>query len=317
MSINILHIDDEEDVSTYLDDICAEKEEDIFIWHFETFDEGVTALKENPFSFNGIILDAKCLLNKEDGVFDEQNVIKTINEIEQVFRSQSIRLPYCILSGYKERLQRYIETNNLDAFDKNDQEEDALEYIIRSQSNVLRFGFSNKFPSIIEMSEAGLLLNHNVSTILGIYQAEQLKSTNSALIKAQISQVRPILERVLINLSEIGEYEGDSLVPKEYVAQSNQRITIQNLQGCFMYLNGKQITVRDNQNQERNIRRSKIMPDFISRQSSNIYSISSEIANHTNEETGTMHTLSMTFYSLIDILYWYKTFITNYRAQNT
>lgn len=315
MSINILHIDDEQEVGTHLDEICNAKGSDIFIrWH-ETFDEGIAALKDNPYSFNGIILDAKYLLNKDDGVFDEQNVIKTINEIEQIFRSQDIRLPYCILSGYKERLQRYIEIHGLEAYDKNAQEEDAIDYIISSQTNVLRFKFTDEFPSIIEMGNSGLLLSHNISTILQIYQAKQLRSTNPALIKAQISQARPILERILIKLSELGNYDGESLIPEEYVVQKNGRTQVKNLPGCFMYLNGQEITIEDDQNRSHSIQRSKVMPEYISRQSSNIYSISSVIANHTNEETGTMNTLSMIFYSLIDILYWYKSFVTNFQSQ--
>lgn len=310
MSINILHIDDEQEVSTHLDEICGAKDSDVFIRWFETFDEGLEALKIDPHTFNGIILDAKCLLNKEDGVFDEQNVIKTITEIENIFRSEDIRLPYCILSGFKERLQRYIEIHSLRAFDKNAQEEDAIDYIVQSQTQVTRFKFTNEFPEIIEMARNGPLLNHNVSTIIQLYQAEKLRSKNGAVIKAQISQIRPILERILISMSNLGEHDGAELVPEDYTQKNEGRTTsVHNLLGCFMYLNGKQIIIRKGSDDEREINRSKIMPDYISRQASNIYSISSDIANHANVVTGTMNTLSMSFYSLMDILYWYKDFM--------
>ena len=310
MSINIIHIDDEQDVATYLDELCQKNDQDVFIHWFETFDDGIEALKEKPFFYNGLILDAKCLLNKDDGVFDEQNVIKTINEVETIFRTERVRLPYCILSGYKERLQRYIETHGLEAFDKNAEEDDAIDYIIRSQSSVLRFKFTSSFPAIIEMAQNGMLLNHNISTIIQLYQAEQLLVSNGAIIKAQISQVRPILERMLIHLSNLGEYDGENLIPEEYTSRVGGSIAVQNLPGCFMYLSGKEITVKDDQNRSTSKHRNKVMPDYISRQASNIYAISSEIANHTNNETGTKHTLSMVFYSLMDILHWYKGFVS-------
>tara|TARA_R110000868_G_scaffold411560_1_gene705297 strand:+ start:4752 stop:5696 length:945 start_codon:yes stop_codon:yes gene_type:complete len=314
MSINILHIDDEQDVSIHLDEICGDKQGDVFIRWFETFDDGIDALKKDPHAFNGIILDAKCLLNKEDGVFDEHNVIKTITDIENVFRSESIRLPYCILSGFKERLQRFIDIHSLEAYDKNAQEEAAIDYIIRSQSQVTRFKFTNEFPEIIDMGTDGFLLNHNVSTIIQLFQSERLRSTNGALIKAQISQVRPILERILINMSIFGQYDGFDLVPEDYVERKASKTTgVHNLLGCFLYLNGKEITIKDTDVGDMTLQRTKVMPDFISRQASNIYSISSDIANHANTETGTMNTLSMTFYSLIDILYWYRNFMINNR----
>lgn len=110
-------------------------------------------------------------------------------------------------------------------------------------------------------------------------------------------------------------HDGDSLIPDEYVDQKNGRTQVKNLPGCIMYLNGQEITVKDDQNNPIPIQRSEVTPGFISRQCSNIYSISSDIANHSNAETGTMNTLSMTLYSLIDILYWYKSFVTEYNAQ--
>src|SRR5690625_3104601 len=306
MSINILHIDDEQEVSIYLDEICATKDSDVFIRWFETFDEGLEALRDDPYKFNGIILDAKCLLNTDDGVLDEQNVIKTVSEIENIFRLEGIRLPYCVLSGFKESLQRYFESNNLRAFDKNDQEEEAIDYIIQSQTKVTRFKFTNEFPKIIDMGSNGLLSKNNESTIFQLYQAERQRFTNTSIIKEQIAQIRPILERILINLSNLEVYDGAELVPANYIYRKpNGKISVHNLQACFMYLNGKSVTIGE----KGDIERSKVMPDFISRQASNIYVISSDLGNHNSEDTGTRDTLSMSFYSLMDILNWYNEFM--------
>src|SRR5690625_5220999 len=303
MSINILHIDDEQEVSIYLDEICATKDQDVFIRWFETFDQGLEALRDDTYKFNGIILDAKCLLNTDDGVLDEQNVIKTVSEIENIFHLENIRLPYCVLSGFKESLQRYFEINNLRAFDKGEQEEDAIEYIIQSQKKVTRFKFSNEFPKIIDMGSNGLLLENDLSTIFQLYQAERQRFTNTFFVKSQIAQIRPILERILINLSNYGEYDGADLVPENYIYRKpDGKISVHNLQACFMYLNGKKVTIGE----KGDIKRSKVMPDFISRQASNIYVISSDLGNHNSADTGTRDTLSMSFYSLMDILNWYN-----------
>ena len=314
MSINILHIDDEEDVSTYLDDICAEKEEDIFIWHFETFDEGLSALREKPFFYNGIILDAKCMLNKDDGVLDEKNVMKAIFEIESIFRSFQSWLPYTILSGFKNKLDREIDLFDIPAFDKNEEEEDAIDFIIKEQVKVVRHNLDKKFPGIIELNDEGLLLSHDISTIIMLFSSVRLSTDNKGIIKAQIAQMRPILERVIIHLEKLGEIGGERIIPVGAVNRIRGNDKTKYLTECFKYLAGIEISSFEG---DTRIKREAIMPSYISWQCTCIYNVASEIANHANQTTGSKHTLEALFYSLIDILYWYKEFITNYKKEHT
>lgn len=315
MSINIIHIDDEQDVATYLDELCQEIDQDVFIHWFETFDDGIEALKEKPFFYNGLILDAKCLVNEADGVLDEKNVIKAIFEIERVFRSFQNWLPYCILSGFKEKLEREIDLFDIRAFDKNSDELSAIDYILKQQLKVNRHNIDKMYPGIIDMAEEGLLLPHNISTIIQLYSAIKLNTEDSSIIKGQLSQMRPILERMVIKLNDFGRFDDARMIPENAVYHINGDDKARYLTECFKYMSG--IEIRSIVDGNETISRSKIMPSYISWQCTSLYQVASEIANHSNIHTGSKYTLEAMFNSLIDILYWYKEFITEYKNNHT
>lgn len=310
MSINVLHIDDKQEVATYLDEISQAHEEDLIIHWYDTFDKGVAALKEKPFFFNGIILDAKCFLNEEEGVLDEKNVLKAIFEIEGIFKSYNYWLPYCILSGFKDKLDREIQIFNLTAFDKNSDEEAAINFLVKEQVKVNRHNLDKKYPGIIELSEDGFLLSHDISTILMLYSSVKLSTDNRGIIKAQVAQTRPILERIILKLEELGEIDGERVIPDGAVGRMNGNEKTKYLTECFKYLAG--IPINSFIDTNIRIERNALMPSYISWQCTSIYNVASDIANHANQNTGSKYTLEGLFNSLIDVLYWYKNFMETY-----
>lgn len=310
--IRILHIDDKRDVAAALNGLLEDHYVNAFIKWFDNFDDGITSLRESPTLYNGIILDAKCFLNREDDTLDEQYVTKAINDIETIFKDNGFWVPYCVLSGFKEKLSGYLKANGVKAFDKDEQELEALEYIISNQKKVYRHLFIQEFPGLLQFLNDGGLGKHSANTLLQLYGVIKKRQTDPSIIKGQIAQIRPILEKVLNRLYDLGIYDGGTMIPEEYVSSSGSRTQVNNIIGALIYLEGG--AAKGN---ESIYQRNTILPAYLSSQGKSIYNVTSEIGSHISKDSGSIHTLSAMFYSLIDILMWYKEFITNYKKEYT
>ena len=310
--IRILHIDDKRDVSAALNGLLEDQYDNAFLKWFGNFEDGIISLSNSPTMYNGIILDAKCFLSSNDDTLDEQYVVKAINDIETIFKENGLWMPYCVLSGFKEKLSGYLKANGVKAFDKDDQELDALEYIISNQKRVYRHLFIEEFPGLLQYLNDGELGNYSANTLLQLYGVVKKRQTDPSIIKANLAQVRPVLEKILSRLYELGIYEADPLIPEEYVSSSGSRIQVNNIIGALIYLEGEIAKGRI-----KDYQRNAVLPAYLSSQGKSIYNVTSEIGNHTSKDSGSIYTLSAMFYSLIDILMWYKEFITNYKKEHT
>ena len=305
--IRILHIDDKQEIAVALDEALQEMEEVAVIEWYNNFERGVSELRNSPSSYNGIILDAKCFLNDQDGSLDEQFVIRAINDVEKIFKENNIWMPYCVLSGFKEKIDGYLKSNSVKAFDKDGQEEEALDYIISNQKKVYRHLFIEEFPGLLQFlnGENGEEKDqHTASNLLQLYGVIKKRQTSSSIIKAQIAQVRPLLEKILIKLNGFGEYDGSPLIPDEYVSTSGSRTQINNVIGALIYLEGQTAKGRNDSYQ-----RSSVLPAYLSSQAKSIYNVTSDVGSHSSEDSASIFTLIAMFYSLIDLLFWYKNFI--------
>ena len=310
--IKILHIDDKREVSASLNGLLEENYDNAFLKWFDNFEDGITALKKSPTSYNGIILDAKCFLNRDDDTLDEQYVIKAINEIEQIFKENGIWMPYCVLSGFKDKLEGYLKANGVVAFDKDEQELEALNYIISNQKKVYQHLFNEEFPGLLQFLNIGELEKYSANNILQLFGAVKRKQKSPSIIKPQMALVRTILDNVLKKLYELGQYDGGSLIPGEYVSATGSRTQVNNVIGALIYLEGGEA-----KGENSNYKRSAVLPAYLSSQGKSIYNVTSNVGSHGSKEYGSIYTLSAMFYSLIDILMWYKEFITNYKKEHT
>lgn len=310
--IKILHIDDKRDISAGLNGLLEDHYDNAFLKWFDNFEDGIASLRNDPSMYNGIILDAKCFLNSNDGTLDEQYVVKAINDIETIFTENDLWMPYCVLSGFKEKLSGYFKTNNIIAFDKDDQELEALDYIISNQKKVDRHRFIEEFPGLLQFLNNGELEKYSSNNILQLYGAVKGKQKSPSIIKPQIALVRTILDNILKKLYLLGHYDGELLIPKEYVSSTGSRLQVNNVIGALIYLEGGEAKGYNS-----HYERSAVLPAYLSSQGKSIYNVTSDVGSHGNKDYGSIYTLSAIFYSLIDVLMWYKEFITNYKKEHT
>jgi hypothetical protein len=165
---------------------------------------------------------------------------------------------------------------------------------------------------LLQFLNDGGLGKHSANTLLQLYGVVKKRQTDPSIIKGQIAQIRPVLEKVLSRLYDLGVYDGDPLIPEEYVSSSGSRTQVNNIIGALIYLEGETANGKNF-----NYQRNAVLPSFLSSQGKSIYNVTSEIGNHTSKDTGSIYTLSAMFYSLVDILMWYKEFITNYKKEHT
>jgi len=310
--IRILHIDDEREVSAGLNGLLVDQYDNAFLKWFENFEDGIESLSNSPTMYNGIILDAKCFLSRDDDTLDEQYVIKAINDIETIFKNNGLWMPYCVLSGFKDKLDGYLKANGVKAFDKDKQDLEALEYIISNQIKVYRHLFIEEFPGLLQFLNDGQLEKYSANNVLQLYGVVKRKQKSPSIIKPQKALLRTILDNVLKKLYELGHYDGDSLIPEEYVSITGSRTQVNNVIGALIFLEGGEA-----KGENSFYKRSAVLPAYLSSQGKSIYNVTSDIGSHGSKDYGSIYTLSAMFYSLIDILMWYKEFITNYKKEHT
>lgn len=194
---NVIWIDDECEQDQYFVPNAVEK--GIKIVGYKSAEEGIEALKATFKKWDGIILDANCLVHTTDRSPSMKALRYSIKKIEELFQSKRNEIPVFILSGY-------------DKFKKNDGARDLVDgyEIFDKQSE-----FDGIYNRIIEKVENSnrieTFVRRNYAEILNVNQDWETELTNILVVYEKddynnfsiLTEIRGVLEKMRLPLSKI------------------------------------------------------------------------------------------------------------------
>lgn len=196
--------------------------------HVTTWDKALKLLDEDPYAFDGLIIDGKGQ-KSASAKSEDDSFLSTVLPALRDRSRDGFCLPYVIYSGWAEELKRYYADEPI-FWKGKDQEEEMLLYlqnaiVINSEVYKCR----QLYPNIFELFDLKMLYSKYERDMVDILNAtyHNFTGNRSALIKT----IRPIFENTFTKLREFD----NSLIPDEYFAKGKVEISkiVWHLSGSF------------------------------------------------------------------------------------
>ncbi len=166
--IDILLIDDDKgycrEVKNQLRSIgIDEYGYDVIIKDFQNLEEGFAEL-EKESKYKAVILDARCLLTKEQETEDFQFLPEALDELEKINHRTGTYTPFVVNTGYKDTevlnsLSLKIQRHKGKIFDKSKQAKEMLQYLLKEIENAENTKTEKQFTDVFEVFNKGYLEN--------------------------------------------------------------------------------------------------------------------------------------------------------------
>lgn len=196
---NVIWIDDECEQDQYFVPNAVEK--GIKIVGYKSAEEGIEALKATFKKWDGIILDANCLVHTTDRSPSMKALRYSIKKIEELFQSKRNEIPVFILSGY-DKFKKNDGARDLvdgyEIFDKQTEFDGIYNRIIEKVEN------SNRIETFVRRNYAEILNDNSeyettLTNILVAYEKKENLKNNYGVL----TEIRGILEQIRHPLSKI------------------------------------------------------------------------------------------------------------------
>jgi hypothetical protein len=292
----ILLIDDDPRVADSLDDLM--NQHDFQIVYYQHLESGLSELQNNYDKYIGIILDAKGQINEGARQDDESHITFAVTELAKLEHS-GIKVPWIIYTAHFDKYSIDFRHLKERVYKKNRDEEKLIKYFIGLRGNSISYKIRNKYFSICEILDRGLLdekTKHQLIRLLSCVEENRIHDFS-------FNDLRLVLEEVLVILHKVG------VLPNAFMKGPRPILEL-----SYRYLSGLRVDFKESQSNVTNSfpsNTSPIFPDHISTIFDAVKNISS-MRSHTYSDTFTINTNKFAAFGLLEILTW----LDNYLNQN-
>ena len=309
--IKVLLLDD--DVADILPDLelSAKANRVIIKEAFTNAEEGISYIKAHHAEIDAIILDGFFMTSPSSSRKKNISALKeTVDELKKLLYRENIRIPFCVLTGYLEDVNQDSLLSNVDVFRKGQNPGELFTYLKTEVAKNEDYQIKNEFEEVFELFDINLLPRDKEQDLVEILK--KLKSKAKYNSDDAFNPVRKMYEVIVTELHEqtYAVNKHQEIVPGALFGSNDDL----NITGSYYYLSGYDVKRGD----EIFIRRSgeAVWPDHISTLANLIVQITHQ-NSHDYPEDVHHYTYKSVVYALLELMLWYKEFITNYKKEHT
>lgn len=287
--LNVLYIEDNIDDCKHLQRVANSYR--IMLDHASSFEEGKRKFeKEGERHYDGVILDALCLINRDDSIPRKEHASKAYNYFSNKAKSL-LTVIYTGETAYAKTLEEVFGKDSIPIFNKasNEETNNMLALLVEaSKKNEIRL-FASHYPDVYEVFDKKYIDEEALEELLSCLR--DMLSSDFTTIKNSLACLRRLQEKVYIALNRIDS----GIVPDKFMVPDN-----------FI---GSKIQVRaiyKHLTEQGYVKRYSIIDTYASA----LYSITSDNGSHTPYENPdfrpTKYTVQAMTFAMLDLLLWVK-----------
>jgi len=287
--LNVLYIEDNVDDYKRLQMVANTYR--IILDHALSFEEGVKKYEEKgEIYYDGIILDALCLIKQDDSIPRKEHVGKAYNYFNNNAKSL-LSVIYTGETAYAKTIEEVFGEELIPIFNKGSDEETnkMLIMIVNASKQKEVRVFASRNPEVFEVFDKGYMDQEALEEILGCLR--DMQSSDFTLIKNNLACLRRLQEKVYIALNRIDP----AVVPDEFMKPDNFVGSKVQVRAIYKYLTERGY-----------VKRYSIIDTY----ASSLYSITSDNGSHTPYENPdfrpTKYTVQAMIFAMLDLLLWFK-----------
>ncbi|MEX1013539.1 MAG: hypothetical protein WDZ80_00060, partial [Candidatus Paceibacterota bacterium] len=266
---------------------------------------------KNHKSFDAIILDGFFLSKPDSSKKKNLEALKeTVNELQKLLYKENLRIPYCVLTGYLEDISHDTLLSDIEVFQKGGKNKIMFDYLKAEVAKNEDYQIKNEFDEIFELFDSSLLPADKEQDLVEILK--KLRNKAKYNDDDAFNPIRKMYE-VLINELHDQTLEVDkhqNIVPEKLY---NHKGDLSILWSWF-YLSGHDVEHGDSTVISK--RSEPVWPSHISNLTRGMIEIFQE-NSHDYPEDVHHYTYKSVVYALLELLLWYKDFISKYKKNHT
>jgi len=309
--IKILLLDDE--AEDFIEDfeLSARSHRVVIERYFTNAEQGKEYIRKNNKKIDAIILDGFFKLTDQSSEKKDISALKsTVDELKRILYADGLRIPFCILTGYLEEIGEDSLLSDLDVFEKGRDNSKLFNHLKKLVSENEDYQIKSNFVEIFDLFDKNLLPDDKESDLVNILL--KLKSKAKYNDDDAFNPIRKMYEVIIIELHEqtYAVNKHQDIVPDALFGDNDEL----NITGSYYYLSGFDVKRGD----EIFIRRrvEVVWPDHIVSLANLIVQITQQ-NSHDYPEDVHHYTYKSVVYALLELMLWYKNFITNYKKEHT
>lgn len=270
---------------------------DIELNCFSNWEEAQFELDNNWGDYEFIILDGKGKIQEDAVSSNSKHLVAAVQWLKTQLGNGKYK-PAIVYTGFYEAIEEIVikDEQILEIFDKDQTEVEAVfEFILKQIDKTPEKIIRAKFPDVFEVFDSKLLPDNIKMEFVRI--CKELKNNDGTEYKTTLRRMRPIVENVLIKLNATDEH----LIPRALFRKGVPEVS-----GIIFHLAGR--PSYNKVTKELEYHAEKIFPDHIHYLIEKLYAITSKVAMHDYNEEITKYLIQSSFFSLLDVLIWFKDF---------
>lgn len=314
--IKVLLLDD--DVADFMPDLelSAKANRVIIKEAFTNAKEGIAYIKANHTELDAIILDGFFMADPSSSKKKDIGALKTtVDELKKLLYRENIRIPFCVLTGYLEDISQDSLLSDVEVFRKGQNPQDMFNYLKNEVAKNEDYQIKNEFDEVFKIFETGLLPADKESDLLEILS--KLRSKAKYNDDDAFNPIRKMYEVIIDSLYEqTFSVNKDQDIVHDDLFNENGNL---NISWSYHYLSGKDIKINFGTRNEKiviNSRGKEAWPRHIESAVDYILRVSNP-NSHPYPEDVHHYTYKSVVYALLELMLWYKDFITNYKKEHT
>jgi len=309
-AINLLLLDDDADEILPDLNLSARANRVLIKEAFTNARDGINYIKQNHKKIDAIILDGFFL--SEPGSSKKKNLqaLKdTVEELKKLLYRENLRIPYCVLTGYLEDISHDSLLSDIEVFRKGENNKIMFDYLKAEVEKNEDYQIKNEFDEIFELFDSNLLPDDKEHDLVEILK--KLKSKAKYNADDAFNPIRKMYEVLVTELyNQVNINKHQDIVPDALFGVNEEL----NITGSYFYLSG--FDVKRGDAVFIRGRGETVWPDHIATLANLIVHITHQ-NSHDYPEDVHHYAYKSVVYALLELLLWYKEFITNYKKEHT
>jgi hypothetical protein len=289
--LNILYVEDEEQDYERLQ--MEANPYRILLTHETNLEEGIKTFKEKGERyFDGIILDALCLIRKDDSSPKKAHVLKAWKEFH-VLAPSLLKVIFTGETAFAQDLHELLEESEVHIFNKGngDDVRRMLTMFVDGSRHKEDRAIAARFADIFEIFDMGFLDLPDREALLECIK--NINSNEDAKIRNTLSGIRRLQESIYKAINKVDS----EMVPDEFLLDGKT-----DYRGIQWHLRG-----RFNKNTRRSEGEEYVpIGTNIDQFAEAIYTVVSNYGSHKKFSDVSKYTLSTITFAMLDLLLWFK-----------
>lgn len=273
--------------------------------------DGINYIKQNHKKIDAIILDGFFL--SEPGSSKKKNLKalkETVDELTKLLHKEHLIIPYCVLTGYLEDISHDSLLSDIEVFRKGEENRKMFDYLKKEVAKNEEYQIKNEFDEVFELFDSKLLPEDKEPDFVEILK--KLKSKAKYNADDAFNPIRKMYEVLVTELYnqtlEVNAHQ--NIVPDALFGPGEDL----NITGSYYYLSGHDVK-RGNEVIIRK-RDEAVWPDHVTNLVNVIVQITHQ-NSHDYPEDVHHYAYKSIVYAFLELMLWYKEFITNYKKEHT